>query len=42
MVTLPLVSPVRELQAGEATFPVAHSPFSKLMSAEETALAAAG
>lgn len=42
MVTLPLVTPVRELQAGEATFPVAHSPFSKLMSPEETAIAAAG
>jgi hypothetical protein len=42
MVTLPLVSPVRELQAGEATFPVSHSPFSKLMSPEEMALAATG
>lgn len=42
MVTLPLVLPVRELQAGEATFPVTHSPFSKLMSPEEVALAAAG
>jgi hypothetical protein len=35
MITLPLVSPVRELQAGEATYPVEHSPFSKLMSADE-------
>lgn len=42
MVTLPLVSPVRELQAGEATFPVQHSPFARLMSAEETALVEAG
>jgi hypothetical protein len=42
MVTLPLVAPVRELQAGEATFPVSHSPYAKLMSLEEAALASAG
>jgi len=41
MVTLPLVFPVRELQSGEASFPVQHSPFAKLMSAEEQALATA-
>ena len=35
MVTLPLVEPVRELQSGEATYPVAHSPFAKLMSEDE-------
>ncbi len=35
MVTLPLVAPVRELQAGEATYPVEHSPFAALMSDEE-------
>lgn len=40
MVTLPLVSPVRELQAGEATFPVAHSPYADLMSPEEKAMVA--
>ncbi|HJS10177.1 MAG TPA: hypothetical protein VJ811_02780 [Sphingopyxis sp.] len=41
MVTLPLVSPVRELQAGEATFPVQHSPFADLMSRDERALVGA-
>lgn len=35
MITLPLVSAVRELQAGDATYPVQHSPFSVLMSPEE-------
>jgi hypothetical protein len=35
MVTLPLVAPVRELQAGEATFPVEHSPFANLMNTDE-------
>jgi hypothetical protein len=35
MVTLPLVAPVRELQSGEATYPVQHSPFSALLSDEE-------
>lgn len=35
MVTLPLVTPVRELQAGDATYPVAHSPFATLLSMEE-------
>lgn len=35
MVTLPLVSAVRELQAGDITFPVEHSPFADLMSVEE-------
>jgi hypothetical protein len=35
MVTLPLVGPVRELQAGEVTYPVAHSPFAVLLSDEE-------
>ncbi len=35
MVTLPLVSPVRELQSGEATYPVEHSPFATLLSEEE-------
>lgn len=39
MVTLPLVEPVRELQAGEATFPVAHSPFADLLSMEESSMA---
>ncbi|TPM07366.1 MULTISPECIES: hypothetical protein [unclassified Mesorhizobium] len=37
MVTLPLLSPVRELRAGEKTYPVAHSPYSALMSDEEKA-----
>ena len=37
MVTLPLVSPVRELQSGDATYPVERSPFAKLMNAEERA-----
>lgn len=32
MVTLPLVAPVRELQAGDATYPVEHSPFATLLS----------
>jgi len=35
MVTLPLVGPVRELQAGEATYPIDRSPYSKLLSSEE-------
>ena len=35
MVTLPLVASVRELQSGEATYPVQHSPFSVLLSNEE-------
>lgn len=35
MVTLPLVNPVRELQSGEATYPVEHSPFADLMNSEE-------
>jgi hypothetical protein len=35
MVTLPLVAAVRELQAGEATYPVSHSPFSRDMSRDE-------
>jgi hypothetical protein len=35
MVTLPLVAAVRELQAGEATYPVEHSPFAALLSDEE-------
>ena len=35
MITLPLVGPVRELQAGEVTYTVAHSPFAALMSDEE-------
>jgi hypothetical protein len=35
MVTLPLVAAVRELQAGEATYPVEHSPFAALLSGEE-------
>ena len=35
MVTLPLVSPVRELQAGEATYPVARSPFAREMNRDE-------
>jgi hypothetical protein len=35
MVTLPLVAPVRELQAGEATYPVAHSPFARDMNRDE-------
>lgn len=35
MITLPLVAAVRELQSGEATYPVQHSPFAALMSDEE-------
>jgi hypothetical protein len=35
LVTLPLMSAVRELQSGEATFPVEHSPFAALLSEEE-------
>jgi hypothetical protein len=35
MITLPLVAPVRELQAGEVTYPVEHSPYAKLMNPEE-------
>lgn len=39
MVTLPLVAAVRELQAGEATYPVEHSPFAALLSPEEREVA---
>ena len=35
MVTLPLVTAVRELQSGEATYPVPHSPFATLMDVDE-------
>ncbi|PZU44295.1 MAG: hypothetical protein DI568_15970 [Sphingomonas sp.] len=35
MITLPLVASVRELQAGEVTYPVDHSPFAALLSKEE-------
>lgn len=35
MITLPLIAPVRELQSGEATFPVEHSPFHEYLSDEE-------
>jgi hypothetical protein len=35
MVTLPLVTAVRELQAGQATYPVAHSPFARDMTPDE-------
>lgn len=35
MVTLPLVTAVRELQSGEATYPVPHSPFATLMDRDE-------
>jgi hypothetical protein len=35
MVTLPLIAPVRELQAGEATYPVQHSPFAREMNRDE-------
>ena len=35
MVTMPLVKAVRELQAGEATYPVPHSPFAREMSQDE-------
>lgn len=35
MITLPLVTAVRELQSGEATYPVPHSPYAALMSDEE-------
>lgn len=35
MVTLPLVGAVRELQAGDLTYPVKHSPFADLMDDEE-------
>lgn len=35
MVTLPLVGPVRELQAGQVTYPIDRSPFSALMSSGE-------
>lgn len=38
-VTLPLVSAVRELRAGDVTFPVAHSPFAKLMTHGERTVA---
>jgi hypothetical protein len=34
MIALPLVAAVRELQSGEATYPVQHSPFAALMSDE--------
>lgn len=39
MITLPLVHAVREIQAGESTYPVRHSPFSDDMSPEERAAA---
>ena len=42
MVTLPLVAPVRELQAGQATYPVENSPFSTLLSSEERRTAGFG
>ncbi|HKW49305.1 MAG TPA: hypothetical protein VJN70_17755 [Gemmatimonadaceae bacterium] len=42
LVTLPLISAVRELQSGEATFPVEHSPFAALLSEEERERASAG
>lgn len=35
MVTLPLVHPVRELEAGETTFPIQTSPYASLMNADE-------
>ena len=35
MITLPLATTIRELQAGEATYPVEHSPFAALMSVRE-------
>lgn len=35
MVTLPLVNPIRELQAGRTTHPVPHSPFAKYLTQEE-------
>ncbi|HEV2989124.1 MAG TPA: hypothetical protein VG759_11840, partial [Candidatus Angelobacter sp.] len=38
-VTLPLVSAIRELRAGDVTFPVAHSPFANLMTHDERAVA---
>jgi hypothetical protein len=41
MLTLPLVAAVRELQSGEATYPVPHSPFATLMSVEERERASA-
>ena len=41
MVTLPLVTAVRELQAGRTTHPVEHSPFHKYLSQEEIDDAAA-
>jgi hypothetical protein len=39
MVTLPLVAPVRELQAGDTTFPKQTSPYSELMTDEEREIA---
>jgi hypothetical protein len=41
MVTLPLVVPVRQLQAGRTTHPVPHSPFAKDLTPEEIEDAAA-
>jgi hypothetical protein len=35
MVTLPLVAPVRELQAGQFTYPNQRSPYAALLSSEE-------
>lgn len=35
MITLPLVTPVRELQTGDLTYPVPHSPFAELLSTGE-------
>lgn len=39
MITLPLVNAVREIQAGDSTYPVQHSPFADDMSPEERAAA---
>ena len=39
MVTLPLVAPVRELQAGRLTYPTQLSPYAALLSNEERAAA---
>ena len=39
MMTLPLVAPVRELQAGKATYPVERGVFSNLLNDRERELA---
>lgn len=39
MITLPLVSPVRELQAGEVTYPNERSPYAKHLNDDERAAA---